>query len=456
MPRPIVEPFRIKMVEPIRLLAAKERRRVLEGAGYNLFGLRADDVLIDLLTDSGTGAMSAEQWAAMMRGDESYAGARSWERFKSAVEGLTGFETVFPTHQGRAAERILCDVVPLKGRVVLSNGLFDTTRANVEAAGATGLDLPLDEGLSNEDVPLAGGIRLDVLRRTLAERKGEVAFVVMTITNNTLGGQAVSLANLREASAMCRAAKVPMVLDACRFAENAWAIRRDEPAERRRPLASIAREMFDLADLFTMSAKKDAIVNMGGMLGVRDPRLAEELRTDLVRTEGFPTYGGLAGRDLDAIAQGLHEVLDEDYLAYRFAASAYLASALERSGWPILRPAAAHAVYVDAGAALPHLSANDLPGQSLACGLYLAGGIRSCEIGNLMFGPGEGRRQLVRLALPRRVYTQSHVDWVAAIFEELGAARKHLPAMRIVKEPRFLRHFTATLAPATPFADFAD
>jgi tryptophanase len=456
MPRPIVEPFRIKMVEPIRLPPAPERRRVLERAGYNLFGVRADDVLIDLLTDSGTGAMSAEQWAAVMRGDESYAGARSWERFEAAVHQLTGFTTVFPTHQGRAAERILCDVVPMKGRVVLSNGLFDTTRANIEAAGARGIDLPMPESRDPEGAPLAGGIDVASLRAKLAELGDAVAFVVMTVTNNALGGQAVSLANLRAAKAACHEARVPLVLDACRFAENAWAIQRDEPAERGRSLASIAREQFDLADAFTMSAKKDAIVNIGGMLGIRDAALAEKTRAELVRTEGFPTYGGLAGRDLEAIAQGLDEVLDASYLAYRFACSSYLARALERAGWPVLRPAAAHAVYVDAGAALPHLSSDDLPGQSLACALYLAGGIRACEIGNLMFGPGEGRRQLVRLALPRRVYTQSHVDWVAAIFDELGAARKHLPAMRIVTEPPCLRHFGATLAPAMPFPDFAD
>ncbi|HSQ63724.1 MAG TPA: tryptophanase [Polyangiaceae bacterium] len=452
MPRPIIEPFRIKVVEPIRVTTAAERHELLEHAGYNLFGLHADDVIIDLLTDSGTGAMSAEQWAAMMRGDESYAGARSFFRFEKAARDLTGMPFVVPTHQGRAAERILCNVVPMKGRVVASNGLFDTTRANIEAAGATGLDIP-DHAALEQGSPLCGGIDLDKLAELLSARASEVAFVVMTVTNNALGGQAVPLSNLRAASEICRKAGVMVVLDACRFAENAWAIRRDEPTQRRRDLPAIAREMFDLADAFTMSAKKDAIVNIGGLLGVRDPDLAERIRNDLVRTEGFPTYGGLAGRDLEAVAQGLHEVLDEAYLEYRFAASAYLARALEAAGWPVVKPVAAHAVYVDAGAALGHLAPDDLPGQSLACALYLAGGVRACEIGNLMFGSGE-RRQLVRLALPRRVYTQSHVDWVVAVAEDVARVREKLPAMRIVSTPAVLRHFTARLAPALPFPDF--
>jgi len=452
MPRPIIEPFRIKMVEPIRMSSAAERRRVLEAARFNLFGVRADDVVIDLLTDSGTGAMSAEQWAAMMRGDESYAGARSWFRFEQAARELTGVPHVFPTHQGRAAERILCAVVPLRDRVVLSNGLFDTTRANVEAAGARGIDLPIP-GALEEKRPLAGGIDLSSLAESLASHGRRVAFVVMTATNNAAGGQAVSLENLRRASAVCREAGVPIFLDACRFAENAWAIRRDEPSQRGRPLAAIARDMFDACDGFTMSAKKDAIVNIGGILGVRDAALAESIREELVRTEGFPTYGGLAGRDLEAIAQGLHEVLDESYLEYRFAASDYLACALERAGWPVIRPSAAHAVYVDSGAGLPHLSAADFPGQAFACAMYLAGGVRVCEVGDLMFGRGGARKQLVRFALPRRVYTQSHVDYVAAVAEDVSGIRARLPAMRIVEEPRALRHFTAALRPAHPFPD---
>lgn len=452
MKRPIIEPFRIKVVEPIRMSAPPERRRILEAARYNLFGVRAEDVVIDLLTDSGTGAMSAEQWAAMMRGDESYAGARSWFRFEEAARSLTGFPHVFPTHQGRAAERILCAVSQLRDRIVLSNGLFDTTRANVEAAGAQGIDLPM-EGALEGHVPLCGGIDVSALRSMLARHGDRVAMVVLTATNNASGGQAVSLENLRRASEACRAARVPLVLDACRFAENAWAIRRDEPSERGKSLGTIARAMFDLSDAYTMSAKKDAIVNIGGMLGVRDAVLATRIREELVRTEGFPTYGGLAGRDLEAIAQGLHEVLDESYLEYRFAASEYLANALEHAGWPVIRPSAAHAVYVDAGAGLRHLSTADFPGQSLACALYLAGGVRVCEIGDLMFGNGTAHRQLVRFALPRRVYTQSHVDYVAAVAADVASVRERLPAMRIVEEPPSLRHFTAALAPAHPFPD---
>ena len=455
MPRPIIEPFRIKVVEPIRMTTSKERRQILQAAHYNLFNVRAEDVIIDLLTDSGTGAMSAEQWSAMMRGDESYAGARSYYRFEEAAHALTNVPFVFPTHQGRAAERILCDVLPLADKLVLSNGLFDTTRANVEAAGATGIDLFAHEESAGER-PFGGDMDLGAFDEMLRARRTDVVLVVMTVTNNTVGGQAVSLANLRAVSARCRAEGIPLFLDACRFAENAYRVKKSEPGEGERTLHAIAREMFDLCDGFTMSAKKDAIVNTGGMLGVRDPALAERIRVDLIRTEGFTTYGGLAGRDLEAIAQGLHEVLDETYLEYRFAASAYLAQALERSGWSVIRPAAAHAVYLDAGAALAHLAPDDLPGQSLACALYLAGGVRTCEIGNLMFGaskPGERRQQLVRLALPRRVYTQSHIDYVGAIGEEVAMVRGKLPAMRIVEQAPCLRHFSATLCPVAPFPD---
>jgi tryptophanase len=454
MTRPIIEPFRIKSVEPIRMTTAPERQRILEAARYNLFRVRAEDVIIDLLTDSGTGAMSAEQWAALMRGDESYAGARSYFRFFEAVNGLTGMPFVVPTHQGRAAERILCDVLPLRGRVVVSNGLFDTTRANVETAGAIGVDLPVRGGITEERCePFAGDVDVEALSGALAGRHGDAALVVMTVTNNAVGGQPVSLGNLREVSARCRAAGVPLFLDACRFAENAYRIQKDEPGMRGESLRAIARAMFDLCDGFTMSAKKDAIVNMGGMLGVRDPRLAERVNVDLIRTEGFMTYGGLAGRDLEAIAQGLAEVLDEAYLEYRFAASAYLARSLEAAGWPVVLPAAAHAVYVDAGAALAHLRPQDLPGQTLACAFYLAGGVRSCEIGYLMFGDAGARRQLLRLALPRRVYTQSHMDYVAAVGADIAGVREKLPAMRIVEEPPSLRHFSAAMAPEAPFPD---
>ncbi len=451
-PRPIIEPFRIKVTEPIRMTRPGERREILERAKYNLFGVRAEDVVIDLLTDSGTGAMSAEQWAAMMRGDESYAGARSYYRFADAVHELTGIPHVFPTHQGRAAERILCAVIPLTGKVVLSNGLFDTTRANIEAAGARGRDLGRADALT-ANAPFGGDMDLAAFDRALAEERGAIAFVVMTVTNNTVGGQAVSLGNLSAVAERCRAAGIPLVLDACRFAENAFRIQQDEPGQSQRPLPEIAHAMFELADVFTMSAKKDAIVNIGGVLGVRDAALAEKIRVELIRTEGFPSYGGLAGRDLEALAQGLHEVLDPAYLEYRFAAARYLARALADAKIPVVTPAAAHAVYVDATAALPHLGPHDLPGQSFACAMYLAGGVRTCEIGELMFGEqASGARQLVRFALPRRVYTQSHVDWVAAVADEVGELREKLPPMRITAGADVrLRHFVAEMAPAWPF-----
>ncbi len=451
MPRPIIEPFRIKVVEPIRITTYTERRRLLEDARYNMFGIRAADVIIDLLTDSGTGAMSAEQWAAIMRADESYAGARSWYRFSEVVHDLTGMPFVFPTHQGRAAERILCESVPLRGKLVVSNGLFDTTRANVEANGAEGIDLTRADALKGG--PFGGDMDIEAFDRILTERVGEIGFVLMTVTNNTVGGQPVSLANLREVSERCRARGTLLVLDACRFAENAFRVQRDEPGQRSRSLREIAKEMFDLCDVFTMSAKKDAIVNMGGILGVRDRGLMGHMRLDLIRTEGFPTYGGLAGRDLEAIAQGLTEVLDERYLEYRFAASNYLARSLSEGGWQVITPSSAHAVYLDAGATLPHLTHADLPGQSVACAFYLSGGVRSCEIGNLMFGDRGARRQLVRFALPRRVYTQSHFDYVAAVGRDLAAVRDRLPPMRIVEAPLELRHFSASLVPAHPFPE---
>jgi len=442
MKRPIIEPFRIKMTEPIKMTNVSERRRILETARYNLFGVRAEDVIIDLLTDSGTGAMSAEQWAAMMRGDESYAGARSFFRLEEATHALTGIPFVFPTHQGRAAERILCAVTELPGKVVLSNGLFDTTRANI--------DLSRKDALTG-GAPFGGDMDLVAFDQAMADSKGSVAFVVMTVTNNTVGGQAVSLANIAAVSERCRKAGVMLVLDACRFAENAYRIKRDEPGQALRSLQEIAHAMFDLVDAFTMSAKKDAIVNIGGLLGVRDGALAEKIRVELIRTEGFPSYGGLAGRDLEAIAQGLHEVLDEAYLEYRFAASAYLERLLTEAGFSVISPAAAHAVYVDAERTLTHLGPHDLRGQSLACAMYLAGGVRTCEIGELMFGESSPR-QLVRFALPRRVYTQSHIDYVGAIAADVAAVKNKLPAMRIVegKDVR-LRHFVAAMQPSAPF-----
>ncbi len=453
MPRPVIEPFRIKVVEQIKMTTAAERRGLLAAAKYNLFALKAEDVIIDLLTDSGTGAMSAEQWAAMMRGDESYAGAKSYFRLQEVTHALTGMEFIYPTHQGRAAERILCAVIPLKEKVVLSNGLFDTTRANIESQGGSGIDLPNSDALTGHK-DFGGNMDLKAFDAALQENEGKIAFVVMTVTNNTMGGQAVSMKNLEAVSERCKRKKILLVLDACRFAENAYRIWRDEPDGRKATLEATAQAMFALADIFTMSAKKDAIVNMGGLLGVRDPALAERLKVNLILTEGFVTYGGLAGRDLDAMAQGLKEVLDENYLEYRFAAARYLAREMEEDGLVVVQPTAAHAVYIDAGAALPHLKCDDFPGHSLACALYLAGGIRSCEIGNLMFGSGVERQQLVRLAIPRRVYTQSHIDYVGAVAKDVAKVRHLLPAMRIVAEPPNLRHFSAELKPATPFPLF--
>ncbi len=451
----IIEPFRIKTVEPLRLTSRPEREGILQAAGYNLFAVRAEDILIDLLTDSGTGAMSAEQWAAMMRGDESYAGARSWYRFEKRVKTLTGFRHVIPTHQGRAAERILFSCLGVAGRTVASNTLFDTTRANVEQLGGRGVDLPVPEALEpDREAPFKGNIDVARLRRLLDEDPA-VACVIVTITNNSGGGQPVSLANLREASALCRERGVPFYLDACRFAENAYLVKLREPGQGQRSVEEIAREIFSLADGATFSAKKDGLANIGGFLATNDDDLAQQEQELLLLSEGFPTYGGLAGRDLDAIAVGLEEVVDEHYLEYRLASTRYLGDGLTRLGYPIVRPPGGHAVYVDAGRFLPHIPPQAFPGHALACELYLAGGIRSVEIGTLMFGgadPATGIErtaalELVRLAIPRRVYTQSHMDYVLEIAEAVAAARDGLRGYRIVSAPRFLRHFTATLAP---------
>ncbi len=451
----IIEPFRIKTVEPLRLTSRPEREEILKAAGYNLFAVRAEDILIDLLTDSGTGAMSAEQWAAMMRGDESYAGARSWYRFEKRVKALTGFRHVIPTHQGRAAERILFSCLGVAGRTVASNTLFDTTRANVEQLGGRGVDLPVPEALEpDREAPFKGNIDVGRLRRLLDE-DAQVACVIVTITNNSGGGQPVSLSNLQEASALCRERGVPFYLDACRFAENAYLVKLREPGQSHRSVEEIAREMFSLADGATFSAKKDGLANIGGFLATNDDDLAQQEQELLLLAEGFPTYGGLAGRDLDAIAVGLEEVVDEHYLEYRLASTRYLGDGLTRLGFPIVRPPGGHAVYVDAGRFLPHIPPQAFPGHALACELYLAGGIRSVEIGTLMFGgadPATGVErtaalELVRLAIPRRVYTQSHMDYVLEIAEAVAAAREGLCGYRIVSAPKFLRHFTATLAP---------
>jgi tryptophanase len=452
----IIEPFRIKVVEPIRLTTREERRALLEKAGWNLFKIPADDILIDLLTDSGTGAMSAEQWAGIMRGDESYAGARSWFRFEARVKELTGFRHVIPTHQGRAAERILFACLGVQGQVVLANTHFDTTRANVEYLGGRSIDIPIPEALEPQaHHPFKGNMDLEALERLLGGVEGRVVCVLMTVTNNSGGGQPASMANIRGASELCRKAGVPFYLDACRFAENAYFIRMREHGYAGRSVESIANEMFSLADGATFSAKKDGLANIGGFLATNDDRLAGREEQLLILTEGFPTYGGLAGRDLEAIAVGLREVVHEDYLEYRTASTRYLGEGLVRQGFPIVQPPGGHAVYIDAGAFLPHVPPTSFPAQALACAFYEEGGIRGVEVGTLMFGgkdPATGRErtarlELLRLAIPRRVYTQSHVDYVIEVAGEVARRREGLRGLRIVEEPQQLRHFSARLEP---------
>jgi len=442
----IIEPFRIKVVEPIRMTTPDEREAALREAGFNLFNLRAEDIIIDLLTDSGTGAMSSEQWAGMMRGDESYAGARSFYRFYDRVRQITGFEHVLPTHQGRASERILFELVGGPDKVVPNNNHFDTTRANVEHSGARALDLVIAEGRDPRSLhPFKGN--LDVARLTsLFEDVGadRIPLVMLTVTNNSGGGQPVSMQNLREVRAVCDRYRTPLFLDACRFAENAFFVKKREAGYADRSVAEIVREMFDLADGATISAKKDGLVNIGGLLLLRDGELNQQARNLLILTEGFPTYGGLAGRDLEAIAQGLEEVLHEDYLTYRIRSTEYLGEKLRDLGVQIVEPPGGHAIYVDARSFCPHIPQDRFPGQAVVCALYRAGGIRACEIGSVMFGREEPpSMELVRLAIPRRTYTQSHVDYVLEVTAEVYAGRDRLRGLRIVEEPPALRHFTA-------------
>ena len=446
----IIEPFRIKSVEPLRLTTRTERERLVREAHYNLFGVHSDDVLIDLLTDSGTAAMSTRQWAGIMRGDESYAGSPSFYRFEAAVKELMPFKHVIPTHQGRAAEKILFGIVGGSGKVVPNNTHFDTTRANIEASGAQALDLVRKEALDPAlELDFKGDMDLDRLAQLLHSDDERVPLVMLTVTNNTGGGQPVSMANIRAVKALCDQYGKPLFLDACRFAENDWFIKLREPGFADRTVKSIVQEMFSHADGMTMSAKKDPLVNIGGWLALNDDDWAVQARDMLVLTEGFPTYGGLAGRDLEAIAVGLVEAVDEDYLRYRIRSTAYLGEALLKMGVPVVRPIGGHAVYVDARGLLPHIPPLQYPGQSLAVALYVAGGIRGCEIGSVMFGrQSDGSEQpaamdLVRLAIPRRVYTQSHIDYVLEVFTELYAQRESLRGMRIVWEPPRLRHFTA-------------
>jgi tryptophanase len=452
--RTIIEPFRIHSVEPLRITTEDERRGAIRAAGYNLFNLHADDVLIDLLTDSGTGAMSRDQWAAIQHGDESYAGSPSWFTFLEAVQKLFPFKHVIPTHQGRAAEKILFTAIGGPGKVVPNNTHFDTTRANVEFTGAEALDLVIPEGRDpSVEHPFKGNMDVDALEALLKERAPEVPVVFVTITNNSGGGQPVSLANLRAVSKVCRDHGVPLFLDACRFAENAWFIRTREPGQEGRDVADLVREMASLADGMTMSAKKDPMANIGGWLAMNDDALAEQCRNLLILTEGFVTYGGLAGRDLEAIAQGLSECVEPDYLRYRIRSTAYLGEALDRAGVPVVKPIGGHAVYLDARALLPHIDPLSYPGQALSVALYETGGIRGCEIGTVMFGKkpdgteSPAAMDLVRLAIPRRTYTQSHIDYVIEVVLAVAGRAKELMGMRIVEQPPQLRHFTARFEP---------
>jgi len=444
----IIEPFRIKSVEPIRRTTRAERQKLIEDAGYNLFLVPSEAILIDLLTDSGTSAMSTEQWAAMMRGDESYAGSPSFTRFRNSVQAIFGFRHVIPTHQGRAAERILFNVMCKKGDFVPNNTHFDTTRANCEFVGAQAVDIPIPEAKEPAHLhPFKGNMDTRRLRE-LIEREGakKIPLVMLTITNNSGGGQPVSLANIREVKEICKKNGIPLYIDACRFAENSYFIKLREPGYADKTPREIAREMFSYADGCTMSAKKDGLANIGGFLCTNDDILAQQEKDLLILTEGFPTYGGLAGRDLDAIAVGLNEALEEDYLHYRIASTAFLGNHISSEGVPIVLPPGGHAIYIDARAFLPHIPVSQFPGVALAVELYLEGGIRSVEIGTLMFGE-HATMDLVRLAIPRRVYTQSHIEYVVEVILDVWRRRDKIPGYELVHHAPFLRHFTARLKP---------
>lgn len=446
--RTIIEPFRIKSVEPIRWTTRAEREELLEAAHYNLFLLEAESVLVDLLTDSGTGAMSTEQWAAVMKGDESYAGSPSFARFRQSVQSIFGYTHVIPTHQGRAAERILFHVMCKPGDVVPNNTHFDTTRANVEAVGAEAVDLLLPTGREPQTrLPFKGNMDVAALDALIGRvGRARIPLVMLTVTNNSGGGQPVSMENARAVSELCHRHGIPLYFDACRFAENAWFIRERERGYASQTPKEIARQMFALGDGCTMSAKKDGMANIGGFLCTNDDALARQEKDLLILTEGYPTYGGLAGRDLEAIAVGLQESLAEDYLRYRIASTAYLGEHIAAAGVPIVEPPGGHAVYIDAKAFLPHVPAGQFPGAALAAELYLEGGIRSVEIGSLMFGPA-AQMELVRLAIPRRVYTQSHIDYVVEVILNVWSRRDQISGLRLGYEAPFLRHFTAHLEP---------
>jgi tryptophanase len=452
----IIEPFRIHSVEPLRMTTWEQRQVALAEAGFNLFQIHSADVLIDLLTDSGTGAMSRDQWAAIQRGDESYAGSPSYYVFRDAVRELFPFEHVIPTHQGRAAEKIIFSVLGGPGKIIPNNTHFDTTRANVEHTGAEAIDLAIAEARDPHcDHPFKGNMDVGRLDALLAERADDVPVVFVTVTNNSGGGQPVSLANLREIREVCDDYRKPLFLDACRFAENAWFIREREDGQGDRDVVDIVRDMAALADGMTMSAKKDPMGNIGGWLAMNDAELAGKCRGVLILTEGFPTYGGLAGRDLEALAQGLREAVDHHYLRYRIRSTGYLGEALQRAGVPVLTPIGGHAVYLDARGLLPHIPPLQYPGQALAVALYQAGGVRSCEIGTVMFGrqPDGSERpaplDLVRLAIPRRTYTQSHIDYVIEVCEHVAKHADELTGFTIVDEPPQLRHFTSRFEPVS-------
>jgi tyrosine phenol-lyase len=450
MSHTIIEPFRIKSVEPIRWTTRSQRENLLRAAHYNLFLLNADDVLIDLLTDSGTGAMSTHQWAAIMEGDESYAGSKSFERFRASVQDIFGFHHVIPTHQGRAAERILFGVTCKKGDVVPNNTHFDTTRANVEFVGAEAVDLVVAEGREPQTkYPFKGNMDVEALE-ALINRVGRehVPLVMLTVTNNSGGGQPVSMENIRQVSAVCRRHTIPLYFDACRFAENSYFIKLREQGYESKTPKQIAQEMFSYGDGCTMSAKKDGMANIGGFLCTNDDLLAQQEKDLLILTEGYPTYGGLAGRDLEAIAVGLEEALEEDYLQYRITSTAYLGNHVAEHGVPIVQPPGGHAIYLDARAFLPDIPAEHFPAVALATELYLEGGIRSVEIGRLMFGAA-AKMDLVRLAIPRRVYTQSHIDYVVEIILEVWKKRESIRGLKLTYEAPFLRHFTAKLEPVS-------
>ncbi|MCP3929473.1 MAG: tryptophanase [Bacteroidetes bacterium] len=453
-----IEPFRIKVVEQIRLTTRKEREQYLRHAHYNPFLLKSKQVIIDLLTDSGTSAMSSEQWSGIMKGDESYAGAVSWQRMESTIRELTGYPYIMPTHQGRAAENLLYARIGGPNKVFISNTHFDTTRANIEFSGAKAIDIPIEESSHpGLDHPFKGNLDTQKLEGLISEYKAEnIGAVILTVTNNSGGGQPASMKNAMDVSAICRQHGVLFILDACRIAENAYFIKHREQGYEQKTYKGIAQEMFALADGCIMSAKKDALVNMGGFLALKDLQLALKCRTVLIITEGYSTYGGLSGRDMEAIAIGLEEVFDPDYLHYRIRSTTYLGEKLREIGVPIIWPVGGHAVYVDAKAFYSHIPVEEFPGQSLVCDLYLKAGIRSCEIGSVMFGRADeegnlipAAMELVRLALPRRVYTQSHIDYVVEAFREINEEKEKARGFRIVEEPAFLRHFTAKFEPVT-------